>query len=194
MVVSWGTMWRRPHAIWGTRNLADIHAALAACAQSIQNIQSIQTAWAIMTGNQVGQLEWSAVITSKTLHFLCRALGFQHDPPVAIDNTVILNNVWPAFLHPIPAAQRPMNWRGNMFDAYCRYMTAIITWANQRQWTTTEMEATIFDQYRPNQYEEREHSSEYKFLTFLFYRILLFNERPIFTIRRWSWGLRHKCG
>jgi hypothetical protein len=147
LVVSWGTMWRRPAAIWGQRPLYTIHMAMQNCAQSIQNAQSIDHAWSILTGNQQGQLGWSSVITSKTLHFLCRSLGFVQDPPVAIDNAVILNRVWPAFIAPINRVQRPANWRGNALGAYLRYMTAILTWANQRQWTTTDMEATIFDEY-----------------------------------------------
>ncbi len=154
MVVSWGTMWRRPDAIWGhldvrlsDRQLMDIDAALRSCAQSIEDTLSIANAWTILTGNERGQLGWSAVITSKTLHFLCRSLGFQHNPPVAIDNAVILNRVWPAFVRPIRAVHRPLNWRGSSFGAYCRYMTAISTWADQRTWTTSEMEATLFEQY-----------------------------------------------
>lgn len=147
LVVSWGTMWRRPAAIWGKRPLNTIHMALQNCAQCIQNTQSINHAWNILTGNQQGQLSWSSVITSKTLHFLCRSLGFVQDPPVAIDNAVILNRVWPAFIAPINQVQRPANWRGNALDGYLRYMTAIITWANVRQWTTTDMESTIFDEY-----------------------------------------------
>ena len=147
LVASWGTMWRRPAAIWGQRPLQVIDQALHLCAQDIQNTQSINQAWTILTGNLPGQLGWSAVISSKTLHFLCRSLGFGHDPPVALDNKVILNNVWPVFVANIPRAQRPQNWRGNTLAAYLRYMTAILTWAGQKGWTTTDMEATIFDQY-----------------------------------------------
>ena len=83
-------------------------------------------------------------MTSKTLHFLCRALGFQHDVPVPIDNKVILNRVWPRFKNGIPPSQCPQGWKGNTFPAYCRYMTAIIEWANMKGWTTTELEPTIF--------------------------------------------------
>jgi len=147
LVASWGTMWRRPATIWGNRPLATIYGVLQNCAANIQNTQSINGAWAMLTGNQNGQMGWSAVISSKTLHFLCRSLGFQQDPPVAIDNVVIRNHVWPVFLQAIPPAQRPMNWQGNTLNAYLRYMTAILTWARQRNWTTTDMEATIFDQY-----------------------------------------------
>jgi hypothetical protein len=147
LVVSWGTMWRQPAAIWGHRHLNTIDMALHNSAQSIQNTQSIDQAWGILTGNQQGQLGWSAVITSKTLHFLSRSLGIVQDPPVAIDNAVILNHVWPAFIAPINHAHRPQNWRGNTLAAYLRYMTAILAWANQRYWTTTDMEATIFDEY-----------------------------------------------
>jgi hypothetical protein len=46
----------------------------------------------------------------------------------------------------------PGNWDGNGFDSYRRYMTAIITWAEARKWTTTEMESTVFAEYgRPEE-------------------------------------------
>jgi hypothetical protein len=147
MVVSWGEMWRHPEAIWGTRHLGAIEQVLHDCAQHIMGSQSIEDSWRVLTGIGHGQLGWTAVITSKTLHFLCRSLGFQHDPPVAIDGAVIRQRVWPVFRDSIPMAHRPRSWGGNSFEAYSRYMTAMLTWANQRAWTTTEIEATIFDQF-----------------------------------------------
>lgn len=147
LVVSWGKMWRTSNHIWGNRLLVDIQTALSVCAESIIQTNSLEHAWEILTGDQVGQLNWSAVITSKTLHFMCRALGHHENPPVAIDNAVILNHVWPVFIQNINLAQIPDNWRGRSFSAYQRYMTAIITWSNVRGWSTTDMEATIFSEY-----------------------------------------------
>jgi len=147
LVVSWGKMWRVPDAIWGNRPLPAINGVLDNSAVNIQNTHSINGAWAMLTGNQNGQLGWSAVLTSKTLHFLCRALGFQQDPPVALDNAVIREKVWPVFEQAIQPGPCPMDWKGNTLNAYLRYMTAILTWAGQRYWSTTDMEATIFDQY-----------------------------------------------
>ena len=97
-----------------------------------------------MTGQ--GQLRWSPVLASKTLHFLCRALGFEQNPPVAIDNAVILNKVWPTWRHLVPPVLTLGGWNGTS-EAYLRYMTAILIWAEARGWTTTEMEATIFEEY-----------------------------------------------
>lgn len=148
MVACWGIMWRKPEAIWGHRRLEAIEQALSDCARSIRESQSIAAPWTMLTGEENGQLGWSAVITSKTLHFLCRSLGFVQNPPVALDGAVVRQKVWPAFLNPIPVGQRPDNWEGNTFQAYCRYMTAILTWASQRNWTTTQMEATIFVQFQ----------------------------------------------
>ncbi len=144
LVVSWGTMWRRAGAIYGNNSLQNIQNTLAQCAESILATQSIAQAWMLLTHN----LGWSAVITSKTLHFLCRALGFSQDPPVAIDNKVIRNRVWPVFCNGIPVGQRPQNWRGDTFDAYSRYMTAILEWSQVRNWTTTQLEVTLFDEYK----------------------------------------------
>ena len=147
-VVSWGTMWRRSRAIWGDRELATIEDTLRHCARSIRGTQSIEDSWVALTGRGERQLGWSPVITSKTLHFLCRSLGFEQDPPVAVDNAVILNRVWPAFRDAIPSSECPEGWRGGTFEAYCRYMTAMLTWADLKKWTTTQMEATVFAEYR----------------------------------------------
>jgi hypothetical protein len=148
LVVSWGGMGRQLKRIYCHRHLPVIHEALKRCAVSIRQTHSIRCAWDYLTGNSPDQLGWSAVIASKTLSFLARALEFDERPPVAIDNAVIRQQVWPAFVRGIPEkCQRPRNWEGNTFGAYSRYMTAILVWALQRQWTTTELEATIFDEY-----------------------------------------------
>ena len=110
-----------------------------------QQTDSIQESWNLLTNG----LLWTPVMTSKILHFLCRALGFNQDPPVPIDNKVIRQYVWPGFRIGIPPGQRPQDWKGNKTDtfaAYCRYMTAMIEWAQARQWTTTEVETTIYDE------------------------------------------------
>jgi hypothetical protein len=144
MVVSWGEMWRHPE---GKRQLGAIEQALHNCAQHIVGSQSIDVSWNVLTGLGLGQLGWTPVMTSKTLHFLCRSLGFQTDPPVPIDGAVIRKKVWPAFRDSIPRADRPKSWNGNSFDAYSRYMTAIITWAHRKGWTTTMMESTLFKRF-----------------------------------------------
>jgi len=141
LVVSWGGM-RRSSRIWNSP-LGNITQILQQCAMNIQQTQSIMKSWTLMTE----QLSWSAVMASKTLHFLCRALGFQQDPPVPIDNAIIRMRLWRDFVHGILYHQRPGNWQGDSLEAYLRYMTAIRVWANQRRWTTTEIETTIFAQY-----------------------------------------------
>jgi hypothetical protein len=153
MVVSWGGMGRRSNAIYGPktgsgeRSLAtiqQIERTLKDAAKSIQASQSIEDAWGMLRCMEA--VHWSAVITSKTLHFLSRSLGFEQNPPVAIDGAVIRNKLWPKFSRSMTRKDRPDGWKCDSFQAYCRYMTAIIIWANQRNWTTTQMEATIFDQ------------------------------------------------
>ncbi len=148
MVVSWGTMWRNPDAIYGHRHLCVIKKTLHDCSDSIHSTQSITDSWKLLTAPNPFGLGWSAVLTSKTLHFLSRSIGFNDDPPVPIDNRIIRQNVWPVFKNGIPPnLEIPEGWSGNGFDAYTRYMTAILTWANQRNWTTTEIESTIFSEY-----------------------------------------------
>jgi hypothetical protein len=152
MVVSWGGMGRRSKDIYGQRSQEDIQGideAIRFSAVSLRNSGSIVDAWAALTGNGERELGWSAVMASKTLHFLCRSLGFEDDPPIPIDNKVIRQIVWPKFRNSVPKGQRPASWDGSNFGAYCRYMTAVLTWAGQRGWTTTQMENTIFDEYLP---------------------------------------------
>src|SRR5579862_8060509 len=64
MVVSWGTMWRRPDAIWEGRKLETIEGALRDCAHSIRSSESITGSWDMLRD----QLSWTAVLISKTLH------------------------------------------------------------------------------------------------------------------------------
>ncbi|HET9743377.1 MAG TPA: hypothetical protein VFQ00_11565 [Terriglobales bacterium] len=147
MIVSWGEMWRQPDSVWGSRTLESIEETLEICAQSILSSRSVEGSWEILTGHPGNKLGWSAVLASKTLHFLCRSLGFEDNPPVALDGGVIRKKVWPTFRDSIPNSERPKSWNDDTFEAYCRYMTAIITWASQRSWSTTEIEVTIFDRF-----------------------------------------------
>ncbi len=150
MVVSWGGMGRRSSDIYRDRShefIERIERTLRDCAHSIKTSESIAESWEALTGWSGVQLGWSAVMASKALHFLCRSLGFEEDPPAAIDNKVMRERVWPVFRDSIPPSERPGDWEGNTFEAYSRYMTAILTWAANKHWTTKELEATIFDQY-----------------------------------------------
>ncbi len=146
MTVCWGGM--RGHApIYRDREPHVIQDALQDCARSIQETNQAQHAWLILTGDQPPHLHWSAVLASKTLHFLCRAIAPEdQSPPVPRDGAVSLGYTWPGWIAQVPPDFRPPNWQGNTFEAYNRYMTAILVWAEQRHWTTTEIEATIFDE------------------------------------------------
>lgn len=147
MVVSWGTMWRQNGRIYAA-GLPAIEARLAECRTSIAETDSIEESWALLTAARPDGLSWSAVIASKVLHFLCRSLGKDDDPPVPMDNAMSRNWLWPLFGSRVPALERPESWQANSFDAYCRYMTLIRALADQRGWSTTEVEATLFSLYR----------------------------------------------
>jgi hypothetical protein len=143
LTVFWGKMWRTADRyIYRQHQLQEIHTALQQCAESIQHTQSIQEAWDLLRR----ELGWTSVINSKVLHFLCRALGFEQNPPVPIDGRVIRGYVWPGFRIGIPPEHRSrvLDWEGDEISCYCRYMTAIIEWAEARGWTTTQVEATLF--------------------------------------------------
>lgn len=150
LVVSWGTMWRTSGSIWGRRPPELIEGVLRNCATSIQKSNSIATAWQMLAGREEAQLGWSDVLTSKTLHFLCRSLGFERNAPVPIDGKIIVQRVWPEFRRH-SRELRPEKWHAtdNGFEAYNRYMTAIRSWADQLQWTTTQTEQTIYLMFYP---------------------------------------------
>jgi protein-tyrosine phosphatase len=145
LTASWGGMGRTKRYIY-RKSLQNIYDALSVCSQSIRRTSSIKDSWELLTT----ELSWTNVMTSKTLYFLCRALRFDYNPPVPIDNKVILKRVWPKFKNGVPLSERPGNWEGG-FDAYCRYMTAMTEWARPRQWSTIDVQATIFKEYGENQ-------------------------------------------
>lgn len=150
LAVSWGGMARHPERIYNDgspETIERIESALSKCADEIRASHSIDRPWKILTGKGNEELGWSAVMASKTLHFLCRALGYLQNPPVPIDGIVIRGRLWPFFRYSFPFGQCLGNWDSDEFEAYCRYMTAIRTWADQRHWTTIEMEATIFKHF-----------------------------------------------
>ena len=92
---------------------------------------------------------WAGQQSFHQRHFIfsVAALDYASNGPVAIDNKVILNKVWREFRSGVRQPSRLRGWVGKDFAAYNRYMTAILVWADLRQWTTTEMEATIFYEY-----------------------------------------------
>ena len=145
LTISWGNMTRTTtRRIYHKCTATEILAALYNCADSIAETNSIHVSWELLTGT----LDWTSVITSKVLHFLCRALGYTDNPPVPIDGAVIRAYVWPGFRIGIPPEQRPQDWQEDGFEAYCRYMTAIGVWAEARGWTTTEIETTLYSENR----------------------------------------------
>lgn len=155
LTVAWGRMFRTPKAIYRMHppkrmDLLKIELALQHSIDSIIKSGGIHMAWVSLTE----QLRWSPVITSKCLHFVSRALGHEQNPPVPIDNSIVLRNVWPKFkqsIYRVKGLGDPdlcCSWRGSSWGAYNRYMTAVICWANKRNWTTTQFENTMFAEYR----------------------------------------------
>lgn len=144
LVVSWGTMARTGRYIY-TRTLGEIENVLQRCIEDLLITQSIDNSWCILTEN----LQWSPVIISKTLHFICRAIGFDLDHPVPIDRKVILQNVYPVFIagtNPIPG-----KWE-NGLEGFKRYMTFIngLRHCHYPELSNTQIEARLFHYFYPN--------------------------------------------
>ena len=157
LTIGWGRMWRQLNNIYQNFDLNYIQGILTETIPLILEANSIEPAWDLLSEN----LHWSNVMISKYLHFLCRAHGFDINPPVPIDNRVIIQEVWPAFLHmteqyvpPIHSPEtippQPTGWnnQGFQWQAYNRYMTIISCWAARRGWTTTQIECTLFAGFR----------------------------------------------
>jgi hypothetical protein len=148
LTVAWGGMARTRRKIYASGTQA-IDDQLQECARLISDSNSLETAWKRLIGN----LGWSDVISSKTLHFLCRSLGYDENPGVAIDTAVVLNEFGYYYDDMVRrAGGNPKAlgcWRDRSslegsWAAYNRYMTAICCWADMQGWTTTQVEATLF--------------------------------------------------
>lgn len=150
LTVAWGRMTRAKGNIFVKPNSV-IEETLLLCLQTTANSNSVEEAWNLL----VSELGWNYIATSKCLHFLARSFNYDN-PPVPLDNTVILGEVWPAFrdlvkdhsesFHPAP---KPWWDDHYSWNAYNRYMTAILCWADHKGWTTTQLENTLFEEYYP---------------------------------------------
>ncbi|MCK5798879.1 MAG: hypothetical protein KAI47_16920, partial [Deltaproteobacteria bacterium] len=144
MVFAWGSMARHKQDLLahGGKFISDhLRRAMGYVKKG-----NIHEAWNIMR-DEIG---WSQVASSKCLHFMARSCDFKKDPPVPIDNKIIINGLWPDIrerLKEMDLSRLPA-WRRGSWESYVSYMTAIITWAKQKNWTTTEVENTIFSIYK----------------------------------------------
>lgn len=153
LTVAWGRLTRAKGNIY-QKSKEDIEQTLLECFKMTENKNSVEDSWNLL----VRELDWGYVATSKCLHFLARSLGYETNPPVPIDNKVFLDEVWPTFNKMISRFQdssnnpMPKNWWDDSFswNAYNRYMTAISCWSNDKGWTTTQLENTLFVEYYPN--------------------------------------------
>jgi len=152
LVVAWGRMTRSKGNIYQKSNLI-IEEALLECIQLTKEKNSVEDAWKLLSK----RLDWGFVITSKSLHFLARSLGYETNPPVPLDNKVFLGEVWPTFVKQISSHVNPSGYpkpepwwdKSASWGGYNRYMTAINCWADERGWTTTQLECTLFQAYYP---------------------------------------------
>jgi hypothetical protein len=147
LTVAWGGMARTVKYVY-TRPYTDIEEILSECRKQIEVDRSLEGAWQLLRT----ELSWTNVMISKSMHFMVRSLGYETNPPIPIDNQVILNQIWPMFRTKVIESRGreepflPGEWRdyGHSWTAYNRYMTAINTWARITSWTTTELENTLF--------------------------------------------------
>jgi len=149
LVIFWGSMWdKKSLKKIFTPKLSCIQQTLKEAKNSIIQEQSINNSWNLLEKN----LGWSNVFISKVLHFLSRSAGFEKNPPVPIDNGVILNIVWPEFIKRVKHANdnhhKPKSWNSDCICGYLRYMTLINVWTKQKNWSTTDVEITLYQRFR----------------------------------------------
>ena len=94
---------------------------------------------------------------------MTRSLGVVDDCPVPLDNAVTINRLWRGFEKRVDILRHagivgpilPSISSTRNFNAYNRYMTAILVWRKRKNaallssgvggsWTTTDVETTIF--------------------------------------------------
>jgi hypothetical protein len=144
LIVSWGGMARTKKYIY-QKGHATIKQNLLSCFDLIYNQRNIEDSFKALRTN----LSWTSIMISKCLHFLARSLSFDINPPVPLDGGVILKNVWPKFRSQIIDYPPPAPWlQYYEWSEYNRYMTAINCWAQMKKWTTTQIENTIYEEYK----------------------------------------------
>jgi hypothetical protein len=180
LTASWGEMWRTRGTILAA-GLPVVQNAVAlawndiiASAPQLQD-RTINNAWNRLAAGGANGLTWTSVMTSKTLHFMVRAQGIDDDCPVPMDNAISRNVLWNGFKARVRFLRNqgivgqnlpPIRHDGD-FQAYNRYMTAILIWRDRingvpgaapapgparlpgPMWTTTDVEAAIFALARP---------------------------------------------
>ncbi|KAF0139149.1 MAG: hypothetical protein FD122_3449 [Stygiobacter sp.] len=144
-VISWGTMWRKNKQIYNSP-LQNICNCLHRCRISLLDNNSINSSWEILQN----KLNWSQVMISKVLHFLVRSLEgiYVDNPPVPIDNAVMLNKVWKKLSTEMNQGRELEQWRGGLMG-YLRYMTFInyLREFHYQGWGNTQIEATLFKRF-----------------------------------------------
>jgi hypothetical protein len=117
---------------------------------ALQERHSLEGIW----GTLRDELDWSAVMLSKCLHFLARGAAWNDPVPVPIDNAMVRNWLWPEFKRIVRS--RGLNWprpagiQGDSWESYNRYMTAIRTWAHVNGCSCMEVETALFSGWRQN--------------------------------------------
>lgn len=125
-----------------------IHASLNKAHQSMVTSRSLEEIWLQLRGD----LDWSAVMISKCLHFMARSAGWIEPIPVPIDNAMVRKWLWPAFKNAVKnngiVWPRPGGVNGDSWKTYNRYMSAIRGWAEVQQKSCMDIENSLFDLWR----------------------------------------------
>ena len=116
--------------------------------QSLVTGRPLEEIWSQLRSD----LDWSAVMISKCLHFMARSAGWRDPVPTPIDYSMVRRWLWPAFKNAVGSHAmewpRPGGVNGDSWEPYNRYMSAIRSWAEVRQWSCMEIETALFSLWR----------------------------------------------
>ncbi|MFA5779417.1 MAG: hypothetical protein WC947_04720 [Elusimicrobiota bacterium] len=155
LVIIWGNMRRKTNEVFNPKNKPrneneNIQNILKEAKKKIVVDCPIDDAWYLLEKN----LGWRNVFISKVLHFLSRSAGFVNNPPVPIDNAIIFDRVWQNFIRRVEEKKKagdkhdkPKSWNSGGICGYLRYMTLINIWAKQKNWSTTDIETTLYQKF-----------------------------------------------
>ena len=98
------------------------------------------------------KINWSDVMISKCLHFMCRALEIRGTIVVPIDHTMVRNRLWVAFGNFVRDNNqnwpRPSSVVGTGYIGYQRYLTAMQEWSEKLGISNSQLEFNLFHAFR----------------------------------------------
>ena len=129
--------------------LHQIKKCLANAMSQLIDNQPLEVVW-----QGFEKVNWSDVMISKCLHFMCRTLEYRGAIVVPIDNAMVQNTLWVAFKKFVGDNNqnwpRPARVVGQGYIGYQRYFTAMHEWSEKLGISNSQLEFNLFHAFRQN--------------------------------------------